>query len=239
MGIPALFRNVRINGMIIVASLLCLFVQPVKSATTTDRTITLSQWQKLTSDSAFNYRNDKEGVKKRDVEPYKESAWAKAVTKFFEFWKSDAGVAITWVLVITLVLIVIYKIFMAEGSMLFRKDKKQMGNAGATEITEDINSTDWDALLRQAMHSNDVRLAVRYCYMHLLQLLQRHELIQYKIDKTNYDYYSELSSSPYKQPFKQLSRQYEYTWYGNFTLPHTVFNEYLALFNDVKRKLGE
>ena len=70
-------------------------------------------------------------------------------------------------------------------------------------------------------------------------LLQKKELINYKNDKTNFDYYTELNASEFRQPFKTLSRQYEYAWYGNAVPSDAAYSEYLSLFNNVKKQLGE
>ena len=107
----------------------------------------------------------------------------------------------------------------------------------APQEEEDITNTNWEALLQKASANNDLRLAVRYSYMWLLQLLQEHELIKYRGDKTNYEYYSELAGTNYKQSFKQLSRQYEYTWYGNFLPSDTAYQQYLSLFGNLKTQL--
>lgn len=122
---------------------------------------------------------------------------------------------------------------------MFHKNKKMMGDSDpAVNDQEDIATTNWETLLQQALNNNELRLAVRYRYMWLLQLLQHQGLIQYRNDKTNYEYYTELNDTSYKQPFKQLSRQYEYVWYGHFALPAATYKEYGDLFNNLRKQLG-
>ena len=197
--------------------------------------ITPGQWQQLTNDKAFTYKNDKEIVK--PPEPPHDNLLLRFVQMIYEFFA--AAHVLIWIIVIAALVFVIYKIFASSGSFMFGKNKKIMQDGGSAQAEEeDIASTNWEALLQQALSANDLRLAVRYRYMWLLQLLQQRELIKYRNDKTNYEYYSELSDTSYKQPFKQLSRQYEYVWYGHFVLPAEAYGEYSALFNNLKKQLG-
>ncbi len=126
-----------------------------------------------------------------------------------------------------------------NGGFLFAKGKKAIGDNSDQGIeNEDIEATNWEKLLQQAMAANDTRMAVRYRYMWLLQLLQQSNLIQYRNDKTNYDYFTELQETEYRQSFKQLSRLYEYAWYGNFALTSGAYNDYLAHFDHLKNQLA-
>ncbi len=198
-------------------------------------TITPAQWQQQTSDRAFNYQKDKETV--TPPEPSHDSWLLHLFQAIYEFFK--AASFLIWVIIIAALVFVIYKIIASSGSFMFGKDKKIMQEGGAAKNEEeDIAATNWEDLLQQAIAGNDMRLAVRYRYMWLLQILQRRELIQYRNDKTNYEYYTELNDTSYKQHFRQLSRQYEYVWYGHFVLPETAYTEYSNLFNNLKKQLG-
>jgi hypothetical protein len=207
------------------------FSHPVHAA----EPVAPAQWQQLTNDKAFNYKDDKETVK--PPEPSNNGLLLRLFQAIFDFFR--AASFFIWIIIIGVLLFVLYKIFASNGAFMFGKNKKVMKDTGPPQIEEeDIASTNWEALLQQAVANGDLRLAVRYRYMWLLQLLQKRELIQYRSDKTNYEYYSELSDTSYKQPFKQLSRQYEYVWYGNFALPTTTYSEYSDLFNNLKKQLG-
>ncbi len=86
------------------------------------------------------------------------------------------------------------------------------------------------------MQANEARLAIRYSYMLLLQLLQQKGQIQYRPDKTNYEYYHELNET-YKKDFRILTRQYEYAWYGNFEVAEDSYRRYMDTFNHLKKTL--
>ncbi len=226
--------NFRLLFFIAIWTMLITMPSVAKSAQQS-REITKEQWQQLTSDKAFNYKNDREKAKKEEV--YKPGMFEKLLRGFLEFFGSNVGRGLVWFLVIVIVCYIVYRVFFSADSFLFGKDKKSLAQKGGDEEGEDIGSTDYEHLLQQAIKNNDARLAVRYSYMLLLQLLQERELIKFRIDKTNYEYYSELSGSEYRNSFKQLSRQYEYAWYGKFNVPEQALNDYLALFNSVKKQL--
>ena len=216
--------------------MLCLFLQSAAVAAG-NRSISTAQWQELTADKAFNYKNDVEKVEApKNIEP---NYLAKFLKGFFGFFGSGLGNLLIWLLLICIVVYVIYRLFFSSDSFLFGKNRQMMKTAGApAQDSEDIAATDWETLLQNAVGKNDLRLAVRYSYMWLLQMLQHRGLIQYRTDKTNYEYYTELGETRYKQAFRQLSRQYEYTWYGRFAIPADKYTEYISLFDQLKKQLG-
>jgi hypothetical protein len=225
----------RKRSILLLFILLCL-LQPVVVNATSDRTITPAQWQQLTNDKAFGYVNDVEHIQPpQQLEP---GIFQKLVMSLVSFFTGSGGAILFWMLVIGVVIYILAKVVLNKDSFLFSRGKKKMSPDEALQEDEDIATTNWEALRQQAMNNNDLRMAVRYSYMWLLQMLQQRELIQYRIDKTNYEYASELNDTDYKQPFKQLSRQYEYAWYGQFAPSEVAYKAYTDLFDNVKKQLG-
>jgi hypothetical protein len=203
------------------------------------RDLTAAEWNEITNDQDYNYRDSLEYKKNtREVKPPADSGFKKALMAFFAWLGSTWGQIIVWGLLILIVLYAIYRVVSGDTSGIFGRKSKTTENPSVQPDTEDITETNWDQLLQKAAKEGDLRLSVRYSYMLLLQILQHNELIQYRSDKTNYDYYSELADTPYKQTFRQLSRQYEYTWYGNFAISQETYEEYMRTLNDLKKQLG-
>lgn len=213
-------------------SLIILFQLPTK-VLAVKRELSPAAWQQLTSDKDFNYKDQKEQEIKKQSD---NSSLANALNNFLEFFSNGIGQFLFWLAVLIILGYAAYKIFFNERFSLFKKEKKKA--AETTVIEQDIAFTNWEQHLQNALQKNDLRLAVRYSYMWLLQLLQNKELIEYRSDKTNYEYYSELIDTPFKQPFKQLSREYEYAWYGHFALSEAAYNSYMQLFNNIKKQLS-
>ncbi|MFI5196297.1 MAG: DUF4129 domain-containing protein [Chitinophagales bacterium] len=222
---------------ITLACILYCLLQSVSTHVFAAQAITPVQWQQLTADKAFTYKNDTEAVQP-PIE-YKPGLFAKAVSSFLGFLASKEGNTLLWIIIISIITYIIYKVFFHKDSFLFGRNKKIMNVITSAQEDEemDLAATNWEELLNNAVHNSDFRLAVRYSYMWMLQIMQQRELIQYRIDKTNYEYYTELNDTGYKQPFKQLSRQYEYAWYGRFAMSQAAYSEYKELFDNIRKQL--
>ncbi|MBS1587914.1 MAG: DUF4129 domain-containing protein [Bacteroidetes bacterium] len=200
-----------------------------------------SSWSQLTEQKAFYYKNEREyrpGQETEDKDPrdMSESWWAKMI-RFFE---GDGKVLIYLGLLVAAGFILYYVVLSKNMSSVFgRKTKPAASSDPTVENIEDIAETNWERLMQEAAQQGNYRNAIRYSYLQLLQLLQAQQLIKYRIDKTNYEYYHELSDSQYKVPFKQLSRQYEYAWYGRLAIDEPAYHQYLQEFNQLKRQLGQ
>ena len=146
---------------------------------------------------------------------------------------------IVWVLLFLLIGFALFRILSADRTGLFKRRKEQPEDEGNDQevLTEDMLHTNWEEYIDKATREGNTRMAVRYSYMMLLQLLQKRQLIQYRTDKTNYDYYYELANTNLKTPFRQLTRQYEYAWYGNYPIQEEAYQEYLNTFNNLKSQL--
>jgi hypothetical protein len=196
------------------------------------RNITHSEWNEITNDPEFYYRDSTE---------YKPKPIVKTKPGFFErflIWlATGTGRVIAWGVLVLIVGYAVFRVVIGErGGIFARKSKKETSDTEESN-EEDISETNWEQLLQKAAKDGDLRLAVRYSYMWLLQVLQHSRLIEYRNDKTNYEYYSELADSPYKTQFRQLSRQYEYTWYGGFGISQESYDEYIAQFYRLQKQL--
>lgn len=102
------------------------------------------------------------------------------------------------------------------------------------EFDDDIHKINFNELIAAAIAEKDYRKAVRLNFLKLLKDLTDKNLITWKIDKTNNDYFSELSNSAYSNSFKELAFLYEHIWYGNFDIDENNFNTVLSKFNTLK-----
>lgn len=93
-----------------------------------------------------------------------------------------------------------------------------------------VKSQDIQKLISEAVKNNDFRLAVRYYFLYSLQKLNERELIHYKADKTNAEYQSEIASKDLKFGFGQITRIYEFIWYGDFHVSKEEFKRAESVF---------
>ena len=92
----------------------------------------------------------------------------------------------------------------------------------------------YNILIHEAESKNDFNLAIRYLYLQLLKKLSDSELILFSPDKTNKLYVQELSGKNYQSEFASLTLNYEYVWYGKFSINHNRYQqlkEKFILFN--------
>lgn len=215
-----------LGGMILYLLPLAGFAQSVQ------RKISNDKWQKLINDPAFGYKTEHE---LKNTSSGQGKLFFQIFNAIANFFTSVYGRITIIVVAVSVILFVVYKI-LSSGQFTFKKTKKN-----ETEILqegEELAVTNWELLSQQAIKDGDLRLALRYNYMWLLQLLEKRSLIQYRIDKTNYDYYKELSATRHQQPFKELSRQYEYAWYGHIPVSAAALESYMNQFNNLKKQLS-
>lgn len=107
--------------------------------------------------------------------------------------------------------------------LLFRKSPRKLYEQEG-EQEKDIFSINYAMAINNAVAEQDYRLAVRLHYLQLLKKLAEEKIIQYQADKTNFDYLAQLGPTPYYKAFFDITRYYEYSWYGLFPLEQDQYN---------------
>ena len=84
---------------------------------------------------------------------------------------------------------------------------------------ENIHEVDFAARLAEAEAGGNFRLAVRLGYLQLLKQFADRGLIDWQLNKTNHAYLAELpAAGPLRASFREITRQFEYVWYGELGL---------------------
>lgn len=110
--------------------------------------------------------------------------------------------------------------YLISGNILiFRKKAKSIAAEEEEElVTDDIFSIPYEQEIAKAESAANYRLAVRLWYLRLLKALSEKGLVDYRYGRTNHDYVLQLQKSVYYRDFSRLTRNFEYTWYGQFDL---------------------
>ena len=74
-------------------------------------------------------------------------------------------------------------------------------------------------------------------FLRILKNLSDKKIIQYKQDRTNFDYLLQLHSTKYYADFFRLTRNYEYSWYGQFDIEPEKFSIIKNDFENFDRNL--
>lgn len=100
---------------------------------------------------------------------------------------------------------------------------------------EEIRTTDFEALMNEALGDQQYRLAVRYLYLKSLQRLVNRRIIDWKSEKTNRDYLLELPMGELRQGFGRLTLLFEYVWYGEFNVDRDRFEQFRNQFQQFEK----
>ncbi|WP_051605517.1 hypothetical protein [Sediminibacter sp. Hel_I_10] len=136
---------------------------------------------------------------------------------------TDLALTIFYVVIFLLVVFFIVKaIINKEGKWVFGKSSDK-SIIPVTDLENNIHVTDFSTLVEEAEGSGNYRLAIRFYYLWLLKALSEAELIDYDVEKTNSDYYYEITSEATKKEFSYTSYLYNYIWYGEFDIDDLQF----------------
>jgi len=86
-----------------------------------------------------------------------------------------------------------------------------------------VKNEDLSALVKEAIQNGQFRLAVRYYYLYELKQLDELELIQYEYQKTNRDYSEEIKNTIIRKHFSDITKLYEFIWYGSFKVSESDY----------------
>ena len=142
------------------------------------------------------------------------------------------------VLAVILIVLIILFIKGSYESSISRKVSKE-------KIIEEIDNpdeftrSDLDKYLEKALKEKNYRLAIRIHFLMIIKLLQDKELIKWKKEKTNFDYYNELDRIELKDPFRYLIKVFEKVWYANYYINYGLYNELSNQFNNLNNQIEE
>lgn len=187
-----------------------------------------ARWLELVSDDDYNYRTTKEYVPQPEVKrERREPVILRWLQLLMFFFSSNAGQVILWIALVLIVGYIVFRIIAGEGGLFGRRDVKAVPATGADELSEEgLMELDWQARMNEALTKGERRQAIRFGYLHILQQLQFRELIRFRLDKTNISYYRELPED-LRPGFRELTRNYEFAWYGNFVPDDAGLQDYL------------
>jgi hypothetical protein len=121
---------------------------------------------------------------------------------------------------------------------LFRKKAKSIGDKDQDEVeTENIFAINYQKEIDKAARQENYRLAVRLMFLRLLKTLSEKNIIQYNQGKTNLDYLLQLHPTRYYKDFFRITRNYEYSWYGQFEVNEQAYHIIRNDFDNFDRQL--
>ncbi|NQY12196.1 MAG: DUF4129 domain-containing protein [Flavobacteriales bacterium] len=154
------------------------------------------------------------------------SGLAKALSGIFS---EDVYTVFIWVVALGAAGMLI-KSLIAQG--VFKSIKRAPRKAkivyGELQGDEEI---DWLPLIENEIELKRYKTAVRLLYLYTIKSLSDKDLITFKKDKTNREYARELEKAKLLDPFKTLTRAYNYVWFGDFRIDEQRFQQIRTQFN--------
>jgi hypothetical protein len=155
---------------------------------------------------------------------------------FRQQWFRD----LLWIVILGSFVGVVIWYLVSSNILIFRKKPKTIFTEEAEEInTDDIYSIRYDPEIAKAESAGNYRFAIRLWYLYQLKELSEMGLIDYRQGRTNHDYVMQLQKSTYGKDFSRLTRNFEYTWYGQFDLSSEAYkmlrNDFLQFKNALHR----
>lgn len=198
--------------------------------------LTEDEWVYLTQDSAFRYRNEREAQKVETQKERNTPNWLSRLLRgVYYFFASGIGTVLLWLFFLCLIAYIAYRIFKGDVGSLWNRKEQRSAETSAQELdSEELLSGDWSARTNEALAQGDRRLATRYLFVHLLQLLYRNGYIPYRIDATNYEYLRAIEQEELRSLYRQLLIRYEYAWFGKFPVSDAEWQQTLRLFQQAK-----
>lgn len=103
-------------------------------------------------------------------------------------------------------------------------EERETGSISLTQEEEIVQSRDINKLIEEAVSRGNFRLAVRYHYLLVLQQLSEGGHITYEFSKTNEEYLKEIDLETLRNQFGQITRIYDFIWYGSFDVTAEIFH---------------
>lgn len=136
-------------------------------------------------------------------------------------------------IVLGILVFLLIKFFLKVNSKNIVLGKQKKPTVAFSDDEHIIKNEDIKALINKAIDNGNYRLAVRYSYLLVLKELTEKEIIKWELQKTNEDYIKEIKNQELQSRFTNITRIYDYVWYGEFTIDALKFKLLKPVFDTI------
>ena len=140
-------------------------------------------------------------------------------------------------ILLALLLYLLIRFFINVNSSAPANSNSKSPYVALSEEEHIIKNEDIQVLIQEALNDKNYRLAVRYYYLYILQLMSEQELIDWQLQKTNHDYENEIDKPDLKKAFTKITHLYDYVWYGDFDIDELQYQKAEVIFSTVQKTL--
>lgn len=198
--------------------------------------------QKHFNNASINeYKKDKQFQYDSIKEPV-DSIWDRFWRAFWNLidrlLAGRAGRNTLWIIaILVFVAAILFIIFKMMG------DKATLFTSGGKGINyevgeENIHTISFEDAIKNALDTENYRLAVRLIYLLSLKNLSDKLLIDWKPGKTNSAYIFEMKNHPAYYSFNHLTMEFEYAWYGGEQVNRELYQQFDESFKEFKSKIN-
>lgn len=177
---------------------------------------------KMKNDPAFAYANDSSYWKQRESDPGAFLKFINAISKS-KFLKILLFIALA-----AGIIFAIYQVMVANNFFLIARRRR---NAVRQADDSELSPENLDERILEETRNGNYRQAVRYMYLKTLKILSEYNFITLHAKSTNQDYIRQMYKHNSAGQFRQLTRIYEYVWYGEFDPSESQFDMIRTNFN--------
>ena len=192
--------------------------------------------QNLKGDHAFWYADKDRQIQNKKTES--NSFWEKFGETVFTMLRSPLFRQIMWLLMLSLFAAAVIWFLVQNKMNIFGSGKSVILPMQAKEGDTDIFTFNLEEATGKAAEKGDYRLAIRFSYLQLLKTFSENGLISYGTDTTNSEYLSQLYSLPCYKDFFNVTRSYEYAWYGEMPVNKQQYESVVNDFSSLYQKAG-
>lgn len=142
-----------------------------------------------------------------------------------------------WIVVVIGLIVIIWALTKVNFTRYFKSSAKK-NTFNFTDIEEDISGINFAEKINLAIKENNFRLAIRWHYLKQLNTLNETNKITWLPYKTNIDYSNELIKTTIYPQFKDISRIYDYAWYGEYKITPTTYIQFEKQFAEFEKLIN-
>ena len=144
---------------------------------------------------------------------------------------------VSYAIVIGAIVFLIYRLILYAYAPENRKLKPNQFQLNET-VDEPTIESDLESLLADALKERNFREAIRIHYLLAIRKLNENKIVVYTIDKTNFDYVSEVGGHPAFTLFRDLTINFEKIWFGDVPADEKKFNSYLTNYTKLAETIS-
>jgi hypothetical protein len=188
------------------------------------RSVPDSVVEKMQKDKDFAYANDMSYWKK--APPRRRNSFDKLMSSLTQ---STVVKVILYSMLIAGILYAIYQVMVVNNFFIFSGGRRK--NKAGEETDDQLSSENLDEKISEAVANKNYRHAIRFMYLKTLKLLSDNNIITLHAKSTNQEYIRQMYKHDNLAQFRNLTRIYEYVWYGEFHPSEAQFEIISTNFN--------